>query len=374
MKSTSASNSALWVFTLCARWSSAGAWSPHGHKNIAKIAHQFLKDSPRGKKDIRRIRDMFGGDLEEFVNFEQDVLIKSKITKEANWHRQSPEWTCSTGIGSNGKLFCDGAAADYLSLLCIVADTFNQYTHDGLLEHFDPPEKSLFLDPTAKKQMETWIHYLHQEGDGQATKSELRTLQILIGDMHQPLHWLAKNDYGEKVTVTFRGKKHTLRSFWEEYIPKHVEIKPMELSRSGGIERGAARYGNYEDKFVAWTKEVSKKACTDIDGVVGETNQFEVTEEQFQKWLELAKDLTLKAGNRLATVLYAILEHKKSKEHEKHGRGFLHDHALFHKGRGIGTNICVAVVLVPALLLFFVWHDSEGYKINMFPKIGRFLE
>merc|ERR1711879_112031 len=131
----------------------------------------------------------------------------------------------------------------------------------------------------------------------------------------------------------------------------------------GEIERGAARYGNFEDKFRTWAKDMSEDACRDVHIAGPPDSPFEITEEQFQKWLKLATESIEHAGSRLATVLYAILEHKRSSEHVKYGRGFRHDHARWR--RGCTTNLFIAVILVPALILSFSWHEREGFKIKL---------
>merc|ERR1712190_59268 len=127
----------------------------------------------------------------------------------------NPEWTCNNGIGTKGKLYCDASLVEPLSLLCVTSYTFNQYTHDGLLDDFKPPQDPLFKSSDAAKNFQEWDRYLHKESDVEETKRELRLLQTLVGNIHQPLRWLSKYNYGNDVTVTFRGKQHTLLSFWE---------------------------------------------------------------------------------------------------------------------------------------------------------------
>lgn len=315
---------------------------------------------------------MFGGDLEQFASFEDAFKQFQADMQKGHWHRQVPELTCSSEIDFS-KRRCDRASIDPMSMLCVTSFTFTQYTHDGLLDDFVTGKHPLIDDSTtAKVDLQLWDSYLHKEGsvDGQ-TKKELRLLQILIGDMHQPLHWLERNGYGKDVTVVFRGEERSLLSFWEEFIPLNMKPEYGKVDY-GKIERGAARYGNFDKKFRQWAKEGAQKACKDIYEVVGDSTRVELTEEQFQKWQDSAAQSMERAGKRLATVLYALLEHQKSSEQEAHGRGYVHDHVRV--GRSSSTNLLIAIVLVPSLLYGLLWHEKAGYKIKLFSKVKSVLE
>merc|ERR1711879_1144286 len=70
---------------------------------------------------------------------------------------------------------------------------------------------------------------------------------------------------------------------------------------------------------------------------------FKLEEDVFQDWLKLAKDFTMRGGQRLAYVLHEIIEHKKHKAHAKEGRGRHHRKRSWWKCMGINAIIAAFV-------------------------------
>merc|ERR1719160_2040383 len=108
-----------------------------------------------------------------------------------------------------------GEFAESDSLFCASAYFFEHFAHDALLKAYPKPKfpigtpKKLAVVDSLPKSEQTPAHYL-------------RWLVMLLGDMHQPLHWLREHDFGNDIKVRYKGEEFSLRSFWEVEIPKSL--------------------------------------------------------------------------------------------------------------------------------------------------------
>ncbi|CAJ1435246.1 unnamed protein product [Effrenium voratum] len=167
-------------------------------------------------------------------------------------------------------------------------------------------------------------------GDGKKNRSNqkaafyLRWLATLVGDLHQPLHWLAEKQYGEEVKLQFRGQEYSLLKFWEEFLPKNLPDIPNLSTLDLEYKAQHHEWGNHlpPELFRQWAGEMSDKVCNDIygpmyvnhaDGSRSIESPFQLTEELFSRWQKLAEVMIQEGGERLALVFLDILEHKKHK-------------------------------------------------------------
>merc|ERR1719210_2851002 len=107
-------------------------------------------------------------------------------TDTLHWHHQDPEWTCGGrgGLGDKeGHVRCDGHGAENGSLFCALAFFFEHFAHDALLKEFPKPKEPIGT-PASLQALEK------VPTSDQTPSNFLRWLVILVGDLHQPLHWL----------------------------------------------------------------------------------------------------------------------------------------------------------------------------------------
>lgn len=347
---------------LAFRHAGVSAWNPDGHERIARIADPLLTGKHRDQ-----IRTMMHGGLIDLANFEETMLKQFPGLKGMHFHRQSPEWSCGKkfGLGDDtGHLRCDDHGAERGSLLCAMAYFFEHFADENLLMEYEKPKEPIET-PQSLKVLKAFV-----PASGLSSQNYLRWLVILLGDLHQPLHWLQEHQFGKDVMIEYQGEFWTLYAFWEEYLPRHFHplqegLHPEVSSRSGagGVqdavkstvaqvlsktykdEYGVLRKG-WEHKaptelFREWAKEEAAKVCEEVyqpmtvnhaDGPRVDS-PFKLTEELFQKWLVLAEGLTALAGERLAFILNDIIEHKRHKEAHAEGR------ALPSRRIAVGTEL-----------------------------------
>lgn len=360
----------LWLASLClvAHWTGAAAWSTEGHERIARVANELMQG-----KHKDQIRTMLHGDLIALSDWEKTMTKKLPETDALHWHRQEPEWTCA-GLSSKaapdqqhlgdkgGHIKCDGHGAESGSLFCALAWFFEHFAHDALLNEYPKPEvpigtpKTLSVLAKVPTSEQKPSHYL-------------RWLSILIGDLHQPLHWLREKNYGRDIKVIYKEEEYTLLSFWEDYLPR--QLAPMQSSSALKAEsmtkHFSIRHKLPTELFRDWAKETAETVCNKVygameinhaDGTRQIDNPFKLSEEMYQEWLGIASTLTTQGGIRLAFVLQDIIEHKKHKAALKDGRG--RHHRKKNWKASLGTNAAVAAVVVPLLLLGFRTHLNAG--------------
>jgi hypothetical protein len=278
---------------------------------------------------------MMHSDVIDVANWEEKMTKEHPETDSLHWHRQDPEWACDRtgGLGDkSGHVRCDSHGAENGSLFCALAYFFEHFAHDLLLKEFPKPQEPIGTPSSLQALRKVPASELK-------SSSYLRWLAILVGDLHQPLHWLHEHSYGREVLIHFRDEERTLLSFWEEYIPAHLHkmekgMHPDETDKEYG--RGASKWQHKvpTELFRDWAKESAAMVCTDVygpmtvnhadgsrDGTRVVESPFTLTEELFQKWVKLAEDLMALGGERLAFVLNDIVEHKRHKEAHKDGRG-----------------------------------------------------
>lgn len=353
------------------------AWSPKGHERINRIAQALLHGKHRDQ-----VRALLHGDVVDFAGWEKAMSGKYPATEALHWHRQDPEWSCGRyrEAGSNatqpesagllhigdkaGHIQCDNKAADEGSLFCALAFFFYHFAHEKLLEEAYPIPAEPINAPLKMKAIKdvpklerTPAHYL-------------RWLTVLIGDLHQPMHWLRDHDYGRTMKVSFRGKQYTLLDFWEDFLPRQLPPVPSKKSMDEQYKTRSPGWMHTAppELFRNWAKEMAMTLCHSVyeamalsqkDGSRELQNPFMLSEEIYERWRGMAHDFTVLGGQRLAFVLNDILEHRRHKHAHKDGRG-RHHHRLKSWPKNFAANAFLAVVVVPLLLGAFKWHDSCG--------------
>mmetsp|Transcript_142058 Transcript_142058/g.345082 ORF Transcript_142058/g.345082 Transcript_142058/m.345082 type:complete len:413 (-) Transcript_142058:60-1298(-) len=378
-------------------WRTSSAWSVQGHLRVAEVAQLVMKERP-----LQKIGRMLHGSLVDFANWEQNMTTKHPETDALHWHRQNPEWTCGVLSGKqsktdnvdqykapnfdeskglqggiiqhvsdmivrrlgdkSGHIRCDDHAAESGSLFCALAYFFEQFAHDALLREFPKPKEPIGT-PT---KLLALAKFKHNE---LKPYHYLRWLAILIGDLHQPIHWLREYNYGRDIKVMFRGNEHTLFSIWEELIPQNLAAPmPSKLLVKQYEQQAPAWWDKMPPElFREWAKEMAQVVCQQVytpmevngtDGTSAIETPFKLEEDLFGKWVQLGRDFTTLGGVRLAYVLNEILEHKKHKTAHKEGRGRHHRHRNW--SRSLAINAGITAVVAPLLLLAFRLHLNGG--------------
>lgn len=305
-------------------WRIAGAWSPTGHDRIARIAEHFLVG-----KHKDQIRTMMHSDLPDIEKYEEIMTQKYPATDALHWHRQDPEWTCGSkgGLGDRGHIRCDGHGAAHGSLFCALAYFFEHFAHDALLKEYPQPK-----EPIGTPEHLYALKKVPAKDQNSATF--LKWLVILVGDMHQPLHWLHEHDYGRGVKIRYKDEEHTLLSFWETYLPSHLTTKletgvqPSILDKDFDQHAKSWSHKVPTELFRDWGKEIAQRVCSEVyapmtvnhaDGTRVES-PFTLPDDLFDKWAKLAEELIQLSGERLGFILNDIIEHKRHKDAVKDGR------------------------------------------------------
>uniref|UniRef100_A0A7S1L8F7 S1/P1 nuclease n=1 Tax=Alexandrium catenella TaxID=2925 RepID=A0A7S1L8F7_ALECA len=310
---------------LFVRWGAVVAWSVEGHERIGRIAQGLLFGKHRDQ-----IRTLMHSDVIDISDWEKTMTSKFPETDRLHWHHQDPEWTCDDrgGLGDKGgHVRCDGAGAESGSLFCALAYFFEHFAHDALLNEFPKPKEPIGT-PTSLKVLDKI------PSSEQKPANFLRWLVILVGDLHQPLHWLRQYGYGADVIVRYKGHESTLLKFWEEYIPRNLQNMkatnhPDQTEYEYGTRKTAWEHKLPTELFRDWAKETAEQLCTEVykpmtvnhaDGTRVES-PFELTDELYNKWAKIAEGLLALSGERLAFVLNEIIEHRRHKEAHDQGRG-----------------------------------------------------
>lgn len=302
-----------------------------GHERIARVADHLIDSGPQVGKLSAKLRSMVHSpgqhfDLIEFSGFEETMTSKYAETGLLHWHRQDPEWTCGQrgGLGDQqGHILCDEHGASKGSLFCAMAYFFEHFAHDALLEEFPKP-KSPINTPNKLVALEKI------PANEQTPAHYLKWLVILVGDLHQPLHWLHEHNHGKDVKVRYKDAEYSLLQFWEEYLPNHLHVSMDHFvsDKDFGVHSKAWAHKLPTELFREWAKEVAANVCSDVyapmtvnhaDGTRIES-PFTLTDELFEKWVKLAEDLLQVAGERLTFVLTELIEHKRHKDAHKEGR------------------------------------------------------
>jgi len=335
------------------------SWAPEGHEHINRIAHGLIK----GKR-LDDVRSMLHGDVFEFDRWELTSTALYPQTARLHWHHQTPEWKCGSGqIGdSTGHLECNGQAAEENSLFCAILFFFNNFVHNELLRDYpapvkpvNPPKELSALQGVDRQHL-THAHYL-------------RWVAVLLADIHQPLHWIqSMYDYGQELKILWQGNRYTMLEFWEEHLPKYVgPFNMSSIDRS--FQERAMNWGYRQplELFGDWSKETSKKACLSVyrsmnlhlENVnMDIPNPFPLSQELYERWLSLAHDQIILAGQRLAYVLEDILEHRRHQQAHQEGRGRRHRRSNWRGN--MMMNLMLAAVTVPILLFALRWHLQSG--------------
>ncbi|CAJ1337732.1 unnamed protein product [Effrenium voratum] len=193
----------------------ASAWSPAGHERLNDIAQRLLHGKHRDQ-----IRTMMHSDVVNIGNWESVMDDKYPETKVLHWHHQEPEWACGQrDVQKTDHIRCDGHGAKRGSLFCALAFFFEHFADEMLLKEYPAPKTPIGTPKAISAFAKVDIEDL---GDGKKNRSNqkaafyLRWLATLVGDLHQPLHWLAEKQYGEEVKLQFRGQEYSLLKFWED--------------------------------------------------------------------------------------------------------------------------------------------------------------
>lgn len=289
-------------FVVILRVSRAAAWSVDGHMIIAHIAESLMKAKHR-----ERIANMLRGGLADLSNWEATSVGSWPGAASLHRHWERPPWTCA----SRNPPSCaaeDGAG----SLLCALAFFFE---HLHVAEKYPPSKHSANLPKTLRdlatvpSDMLTPVQYL-------------RWLVILIGDLHQPTHWMQTHEYGQSVALEHGGHRCSLSSFWEDYIPKALGSSNLsKLSLPKNQDRLSRWRGKTPvDLFFEWASDEAGVACSEVllklevnhaDGSRRLNEITKVTSGMESEWIRIAEDRFILAGQRVAFLLTNMLKHKR---------------------------------------------------------------
>lgn len=329
------------------------AWGRVGHERINRVAQSLLVGSQRD-----RIRHLLHSDVIDIAHWEDLTSSRNPPSKDLHWHRQEPEWTCASQLGNKGHIKCDDHSAEQTSLYCGLAYFFEEFASKAMLQEFPALEEPI----NTPKKLDVLIEPDLPES------SDLRWLVTLMGDLHQPLHWLPQHTYGKEVNVSFRGEAMTLLELWETHIPRRLPvIASLDAMRVDYEARSTAWAQKVPTElFRVWAKEVAAIVCEQIypamevnhaDGTRSIADPFVVDEALYQRWLQLANTVLELGGQRIAFVLVDILTHKKHKKHHMEGRGI---HRSTRWRSCFMKNVLLSFILVPSILALLMMHRRMG--------------
>lgn len=159
------------------------------------------------------------------------------------------------------------------------------------------------------------VTYLSMPVDGTISRTRraaaLRYLGHYIGDLHQPLHVGHASDWGgNKITVSWRGKKKNLHAYWDYMMPESANLKyPQGMKHLSGI-----RPGNTSGTVYDWLNEslalARNHAYVDERGRRIRSGQ-ELSEAYFQRNKPVVVERVLQAAQRLAGMLNRIADGKQ---------------------------------------------------------------
>lgn len=393
------------------------AWGSQGHERVAFVAEQLL-DGYR----LTQVRSMAGASLVSLAGYEEEATKALPNLTMINWHRQDPQWRCSRGKASAGgegwrdNIMCDAKGLEGGSLFCALAWFFKSYSHDALLQAYPPPKARIWspidyniegapgvnfteqvkktfnqsagkpLDAAALQQhlfrmtaalffSKDHSAFARQKFRGLSPETELRFMIMLLGDLHQPLHWLQERRYGADVQIRYKGVEQSLLHFWENELPRafhalHSQNKMRELY----AERSRGWIHHRPDElFRIWAGEMSALACNEVYGPIqmhtpegGDwqwpNGTWDLPEDIYLRWQERSADLMELAGHRLAFILQDMLQHKRHKRLHKEGQGGYHRHHIGFT-KSLRTNCLIGAILVPLLLLLFCLLEMYANKL-----------
>jgi hypothetical protein len=143
--------------------------------------------------------------------------------------------------------------------------------------------------------------------------SSMRWLFILLGDAHNPLHWLrGETTYGKDIKVDFKGKVMSLLEVWESHILTHPDWKSEDWnavrSEYDKMDAGWNKTAK-TDLLQFWSQEIAKKVCPDIYDELGEPDEngvYIITSRTVLKWIRMGRDLAILAGQRFVHLMTFI--------------------------------------------------------------------
>eukprot|EP00928_Gymnodinium_smaydae_P016853 TRINITY_DN1637_c0_g3_i2.p1 TRINITY_DN1637_c0_g3~~TRINITY_DN1637_c0_g3_i2.p1 ORF type:complete len:405 (-),score=108.20 TRINITY_DN1637_c0_g3_i2:83-1261(-) len=159
----------------------------------------------------------------------------------------------------------------------------------------------------------------------------------LIGDLHQPLHFVLDSKVDARnLTVTFRGKKTTMFDLWDSQLTQEVmrESPGFWLGGWTNVQRAMPDFvrdsrlwqQNGALEFDRWANESADFLCHNVyrstfdesDALPAmQAGTFRLSESEYQVWKRAMLTKILEAGYRVAIVLNAVLQHREGK-HEMH--------------------------------------------------------
>eukprot|EP00933_Yihiella_yeosuensis_P078347 TRINITY_DN8970_c0_g1_i1.p1 TRINITY_DN8970_c0_g1~~TRINITY_DN8970_c0_g1_i1.p1 ORF type:complete len:420 (+),score=63.07 TRINITY_DN8970_c0_g1_i1:43-1302(+) len=296
------------------------SWDTEGHERIHRVAQGLLAG-----KHADQIRTMMHSDLIDMANWESVMTEKYPDTWKLHSHRQQVPWTCGDKGGFAAK--CDPGQTD--SIFCALSYIWDHFSHDALLTDYPEPSEKIFVPQE--------ISVLRNIPNSEKTPAQLlRWLVILVGDIHEPMHFMQEYSYGADIMIKYRDQESNMFDFFESVITKKIPKKYNKASFHPNSEDkdyndNSAKWEHKvpTELFSDWSKDVAEQLCTEIiqpmtvnhaDGSKIDS-PYELTEEMYQKWLKLVEKLTLLAGERVAFILDDILEHKRHKDALADGRG-----------------------------------------------------
>ncbi|CAE7819604.1 nucS [Symbiodinium sp. CCMP2456] len=321
---------ALGLATLLQQCQDAGAWGEAGHERLNEVAQRLLHGKHRDQ-----IRTMMHSDVAAAASWEKVMTSKYPETEKLHWHHQKSEWTCGQRDAQKTEhIRCNGKGAEDGSMFCALAFFFSHFADEMLLKEY--PEPKVPIDTPKKIPAFDKVN-VDDLADGQPRKNAraafyLRWLTTLVGDLHQPLHWLAENSFGADVKIVYQGEEHSLLSFWEEHLPKKLPEIPSMTMLDLEYKAQYHQWGHRlpPELFRQWAGEMADKVCNEIygpmyvnhaDGSRKIESPFQLSEELFSNWVKLADQMIQEGGERLALVFLDIIEHRRHKAAQKEGRG-----------------------------------------------------
>lgn len=356
-------------------------WDNPTHVFIAKLAEILLPQ--KSKKQLRKLMEQSLPDTATWAHWATKTF---PATEELHFQPQHEDWVCSILHLDKEPSLCHGVHGSPHDPHCLYSALHyfhEQFAHPELLKEFKFEAQKVPSLPNLAD---------HVPPELLTDAGNLKWLQGLTADMHQPLHWgMKSNDYGRQIKVVYgEGSQRietTLYDFWETVLPREAakdeERLVKHLQESYTKRQDAWKHHLFPRNLKYWSEDLVRKACLNIYDHLRQSptppagqehsketntlkNPFTVDENLFQQWKHMAGELLVIASQRTVHSLLDVLEHRKHVLHHKDGRG--RHHVKKYWVENLAKNLAVTSTLVPLLLLLLCWHG--GYSVPQGGPLG----
>lgn len=278
---------------------SASAWNECGHKSVAYLAYKNLDST---KKE--RVRQLLSLNNDFAANW--TISVPANLDKDAVAFSRAANWADDI----KDRYSKDSKDAPDANIDMLTDDHFEHRNWHFINLMFSEDSTPLppMPSPNAKTQINRCIEVLSSDASDTSKSYCLVWLLHLVGDVHQPLHTVARvtaqqpeGDKGGNDVITTSGQK--LHSFWDSSFGEEKEDKKI-LTRIDKLQW--TKPPEADDLTPeSWISESEAIAKTFVykDLVLKRNGKYQITQAYKKLSAQIASDRVKLAGFRLAAVI-----------------------------------------------------------------------